>query len=335
MRVLVTGATGFVGAWTAKAVHDHGHTLRLLVRDPARLAPIAAALNFDATDMVVGDMTDPERVRVALDGCDAVVHAAAMVALEPDAAEYMIEANLAGAKNTLGQAVACGIDPIVYVSSVTALWHRRCPLLHADLPPGGGRDGYARSKALVEQYARDLQQQGAPVTVTYPSAVLGPAAGDQFGESGEAVVAFIRSGIPGRGAAITIADVRDLAEAHARLLEPDRGPRRYVLGGHHVAGADLAAHLTTITGRPVRHYPIPDSVLVGLGTLADRFRHRLPPSMNKLGEAGIRYLIDAPPADNSPAERDLGITFRPVRQTLQDLLADRRRIRHTRAAKQR
>ncbi|MBF6415060.1 SDR family NAD(P)-dependent oxidoreductase [Nocardia cyriacigeorgica] len=335
MRVLVTGATGFVGAWTAKAVHDHGHALRLLVRDPARLTPIAAALDFDATDVVHGDMTDPESVRAALDGCDAVVHAAAVVALESDAAEPMIKANLAGAKNVLGQAVARGIDPIVYVSSVTALWQRRCPLLHADLPPGGGGDGYATSKARVEQYARELQQQGAPVTVTYPSSVLGPAAGDQFGESGEAVAAFLRSGIPGRSAALTIGDVRDLAEAHARLLEPGCGPRRYVLGGHHVTGAGLAAHLTAITGRPVRYYPVPDSVLVGMGKLADRFRHRLPPSLSKFGEAGVRYLIDAPPADNSPAERDLGITFRPIRQTLEDLLADRRRIRRTSTANER
>ncbi|WP_196776868.1 NAD-dependent epimerase/dehydratase family protein [Haloechinothrix halophila] len=332
MRVLITGATGFVGAWTAKAVHDRGHRLRLLVRDPARLSSIAAAMDFDGADVVRGDMTDPERVREALDGCDAVVHTAAVVALDTRAAVHMDRANLAGAQNVLGQAVARGMDPIVYVSSVTALWHRQCPLLHADLPPGGGGDAYGRSKARIEQYARELQQRGAPVVVTYPSSVLGPAAGEQFGESGEAIATFTRSGVPGRGAAITIGDVRDLAEAHSRLLEPGRGPRRYVLGGHRITGGELAAHLTQITGRTVRHYPIPDGLLVGAAKLADRFRDRLPPSLNKFGEAGVRYLIDAPPADNSPAERDLGITFRPVRQTLEDLLADRRRIRRARTA---
>lgn len=327
MRVLITGATGFVGAWTAKAVHDHGHRIRLLVRDPARLMPIAADLGFDATDVVRGDMTDPERVREALDGCDAVVHAAAVVALQADAADRMIRANLAGAANVLGQAAARGADPIVYVSSMTALWHPRCPLLHADLPPAGGSDGYAVSKARVEQYARELQQQGAPVVVTYPSCIVGPAAGGHLGESGEAVAAFARVGIPGRGAAFTIGDVRDLADAHARLREPGRGPRRYVLGGHHVTGAELARLLTDITGRRVRYYGIPDSVLVGAGKLADRFRRLLPPIADQLSETSIRYLIDSPPTDDGPAERDLGITFRPVRQTVADMLGDRHRRR--------
>lgn len=327
MRVLITGATGFVGAWTAKAVHDRGHRVRLLVRDPARLAPIAAALGFDATDVVCGDMTDPDRVREALDGCDAVVHAAAVVALRADAADEMIRANLAGARNVLGQAAARGIDPIVYVSSMTALWHPRCPLVHADLPPAGGNDGYATSKARVERYARELQQQGAPVVVTYPSCIVGPAAGDQFGESGEAVAAFVRVGIPGRGAAFTIGDVRDLAEAHVRLLEPGRGPRRYVLGGHHVTGAELAGLLTDITGRRVRYYGVPDGVLVAAGKLADRFRRLLPDTVSQLSETSIRYLTDSPPTDDSPAERDLGLTFRPVRETLADMLTDRRRLR--------
>lgn len=324
MRVLITGATGFVGAWIAKTVQEHGHRVRLLVRDPARLTPVASALGFDATDVVRGDMTDPDRVREALEGCDAVVHAAAVVALEAEAAERMIRANLAGARNVLGQAAERGLDPIVYVSSMTALWHPRCPLLHSDLPPAGGSDGYGTSKAQVERYARELQERGAPVVVTYPSCVAGPPAADQFGESGEAVAAFVRVGIPGRGASFTVGDVRDIAEAHARLLEPGRGPRRYVLGGHHVPGTELAALLTDISGRKVRHYGVPDGVLVALGKFGDRFRHRLPAAMGQLSEAAIRYLTDSPPADNGAAERDLGITFRPVRETLTDLLAARR-----------
>ncbi|UGT61720.1 SDR family NAD(P)-dependent oxidoreductase [Nocardia asteroides] len=331
MRVLITGATGFVGAWTAKAVYDHGHHVRLLARDPERAAVVAAELGFDGGDVVRGDMTDAEQVRAALNGCDAVVHAAAVVALDPAAAESMIRSTVTGAENVLGQAVAAGLDPVVSVSSAVALWHPRCPLLHPDLQPGGGADAYGESKARVERYARGLQRDGAPVVITYPSSVLGPAVAGRFGESGDAVGAFLRSGIPGRGAAFSIADVRDVAQAHARLLEPGLGPRRYVIAGHHLTGAELAAQLSAISGRRVRHHRVPDAALVAAGTLADRFRDRLPPSLRKLGAAGARYLVDSPPADNSAAERDLGLTFRPVRQTLEELLADRRRLRATRS----
>lgn len=331
MRVLITGATGFVGAWTAKAVHDHGHHVRLLARDPARAAAVAAELGIDGGDIVRGDMTDADQVAAALTGCDAVVHAAAVVALDPAAAERTIRATVTGAENVLGQAVAAGLDPVVSVSSAVALWHPRCPLLHPDLPPGGGADAYGVAKARVERYARGLQRDGAPVVITYPSSVFGPAAGGRFGESGDAVGAFLRSGIPGRGAAFSIADVRDIALAHARLLEPGRGPRRYVLAGHHVTGAALAAELSAHTGRRIRHHRVPDTALIAAGALADRFRDHLPPSLRKLGAAGARYLVDSPPADNSAAERDLDLTFRPVRQTLADLLADRHRLRATRS----
>lgn len=330
MRVLITGATGFLGAWTAKAVTDRGHRLRLLVRDPGKLSPIAAAVGFDASDVVVGDMTDAERVAAALEGCEGVIHAAAVVALRPGEVDRMISSNLLGAQNVVGQAVERGIDPVIHVSSATALWQPRCPLLHADLPPCGGGDDYAESKVQVERYIRELQRRGAPVAVTYPWAVIGPAALDQYGESGEAIGAFIRSGVLGRGAAVTIADVRDVAEAHARLLEAGHGPRRYVLGGHRLTGAELATQLGRITGRRVRHLPVPDTLLVGAGKLADRFRDRLPESLSKLSEAGTRYLTDVPPVDNSLAHSELGITFRPASEALEAMLADRARRRMAR-----
>lgn len=323
MKVLITGATGFIGAWTAKTVHDHGHRLRLLARDPDRLRAVAAAVGFDASDVVTGDMTDAESVAAALDGCDAVVHAAAVVALEAGRAEHMIEANLTGAKNVIGKAVAAGLDPVVYVSSSAALWHRRCPLVHAQLPPHGGGDDYSESKVRVERYVRQLQDQGVPVVITYPCTVIGPPAGGQYGESGEAMGSFVASGVLGRNAGLTIVDVRDVAEAHARMVEPGRGPRRYVLGGYRLGGKDLAAELSRITGRTVRHVPMPDAVLVGAGKLADRFRSRLPAALSKLSEAGARYLTDAPPADNGPAERELGMSFRAPREALEDLLAER------------
>ncbi|MDT5220694.1 MAG: hypothetical protein QOF15_2799, partial [Mycobacterium sp.] len=74
MRVLVTGGTGFVGGWTAKAIADAGHSVRFLVRKPERLQTSVAALGVDTSDFAVGDIKDRDSVRAALQGCDAVVH---------------------------------------------------------------------------------------------------------------------------------------------------------------------------------------------------------------------------------------------------------------------
>ena len=195
MRVLITGGTGFIGGWTAKAIADAGHQVRFLVRDPARLTDGAGALGVDTSDYSVGDITDREAVAKALDGCDAVVHSAAVVAMDPDQAEAMIETNLVGARNVLGQAAELGLDPIVYVSSNTAIFQPHLTTYHADLPAVGGKDAYGRSKARVEVYARGLQAQGAPVTITYPCMVLGPPAGHQFGEGAQGVEGVMRIGM--------------------------------------------------------------------------------------------------------------------------------------------
>jgi nucleoside-diphosphate-sugar epimerase len=79
LRVLVTGGTGFIGAWSAKAIVDAGHDVRLLVRDPGRIESTVGALVVGAPEIVTGDITDESSVAAGLGGCDAVVHCAALV----------------------------------------------------------------------------------------------------------------------------------------------------------------------------------------------------------------------------------------------------------------
>ena len=271
MKVVLTGGTGYVGAWTARACVDAGHQVRYLVRTPDKLARSAGALGLDTSDHVVGDITDAASVRTALEGCDAVIHCAAVVALGPEDADWMSETNLAGARNVLGQAVELGLDPVVQCSSAAALFRPGLERLTADLPVLGGLDDYGRSKGEVEEYARSLQAEGAPVVSTYPVMVLGPPAGDQLGEANEGLLKGLRLRmLPGTGATWTVCDVRDLARAHAAILEPGRGPRRYVTGGVTVPVGEAARILTEVSGRRVLHVPVPDSALRGFGRLQDR-----------------------------------------------------------------
>jgi dihydroflavonol-4-reductase len=321
LLVLVTGGTGFVGAWSAKAAVDAGHRVRFLVRDPARLVTSAAALGLDTSDHVVGDITDTVSVRRALDGCDAVIHAAAVVAVDPRRAEEMLETNLAGAQNVLGTAVELGLDPIVYVSSIAALFQPGARLLTPELPVCGPPDAYGRSKARVEQYARDLQANGAPIAVTYPGMIVGPPAGTQFGEAAQAVEAAVHlRGLPGRGAAWTMVDVREVASAHAALLEPGRGARRYMLGGPRIPIAGIAEMLGVITGKWMGVFPIPDAALRLVGRLVDAV-DRFVPIDTPISEAAMEYYTRMPDTDDRPSESELGVKYRDSAETLADTVA--------------
>jgi nucleoside-diphosphate-sugar epimerase len=321
MRVLVTGGTGFVGGWTAKVIADAGHSIRFLVRNPARLQTSVAKLGVDVSDFAVGDITDRVSVRDALRGCDAVVHSAALVATDPRQTAEMLTTNMQGAQNVLGQSVELGLDPIIHVSSFTALFHPRLDMLMADLPVVGGADGYGTSKAQVEIYARGLQDAGAPVNITYPGMVLGPPVGDQFGEAGEGVKAALQMhAIPGRSAAWLVVDVRDLAALHAALLEPGRGPRRYTAGGHRVPASELASMLGEIAGTPMVAVPIPDTALRVAGAVLDR-AGRLLPFDTPFTSAGMQYYTQMPTSDDSPSERELGITYRDPGETVADTIA--------------
>ncbi len=169
------------------------------------------------------------------------------------------------------------MDPIIHVSSFTALFHPGLEKLAADLPVVGGADGYGTSKAQVEIYARGLQDAGASVNITYPGMVIGPPVGNQFDEAGEGVKAALQMHmIPGRSGAWLIVDVRDLAALHAALLEPARGPRRYMAGGHRVPASELAHMLGQVSGTPMVSVPIPDTALRVAGAVLDRAGRFLP-----------------------------------------------------------
>lgn len=317
MRVLVTGGTGFVGGWTAKAIADAGHSVRFLVRNPARLKTSVAKLGVDVSDFAVADISDRDSVREALNGCDAVVHSAALVATDPRETSRMLSTNMAGAQNVLGQAVELGMDPIVHVSSFTALFRPNLATLSADLPVAGGTDGYGQSKAQIEIYARGLQDAGAPVNITYPGMVLGPPVGDQFGEAGEGVrSALWMHVIPGRGAAWLIVDVRDVAALHAALLESGRSRAatlREVIG----FGARARENSGRVAGTTMLAVPVPDSALRVAGSVLDQAGPYLPFN-TPFTAAGMQYYTQMPESDDSPSEKELGITYRDPRDTVAD-----------------
>jgi nucleoside-diphosphate-sugar epimerase len=172
MKVLVTGGTGFVGSHAAAAIARGGHELRLLVRRPEQVSASLGRFGLEVTDIVVGDVVDEDVVARAVDGCAAVVHAAAGYSLDPRRAEEMRRTNARATELVLGRAVDGGLDPVVHVSTTVAL--TRYGGSGPDLPLGDVELPYARSKRDSEVIARRLQDAGRAGRDDLPRRGVGP-----------------------------------------------------------------------------------------------------------------------------------------------------------------
>jgi dihydroflavonol-4-reductase len=317
MKVLVTGGTGFVGCHSVAALVSKGHQVRLLVRSrdqvPRSLSPVGVA----EVESVVGDVTAPGSVDEAMAGCDAVLHAAAVYTIDPRAASRIRQTNVRATEIVLGAAVRMGLDPIVHVSSYTALLPPVPPgtVLTPDSPVTRPVGIYAQSKAESEQVARRRQEQGAPVVIVYPGGVIGPD-DPYLGDSNRNIAEWAKSGMAMRGGG-PIVDVRDVAAVHAAVMEPGKGPRRYMITGHYIAMADLMAMLQEITGRRHRIVAVPAGMTLAAGRMADLVQ-RLVPARLRLSYEGPWIFSLQPHCDDSRTVSELGVTPRDLRATLAD-----------------
>jgi len=314
MRVLITGGTGFVGSHTAAAVVRAGHSVRLLVRAPERAHAALAPLGISVSDIVTGDVLDPESVRAAVQGCAAVINAAAVYSLDPRKAASALATNARGTQVVLDAAVQAGLDPVIHISSYVALLPSRT-VLTPDSPAGASGPAYPRSKAAAELVARRHQAAGAPVVTTYPGAVAGPVS-PYFGDTAFTLAMILRNrtpfAIPGTW---PVADAGYVAAAHAAMLEPGRGPRRYLLGGHDITWNDLYSTLRQLTGRRLPAVPTPGAAGRASGRTMDVLQ-RLTRTRLPLGYQGPWIITRCAGTDDTMTRRDLGIEPPPLEQTL-------------------
>jgi nucleoside-diphosphate-sugar epimerase len=318
MRVLVTGGTGFIGSHTTAAICAAGHQVRLLVRDPAKMRRVYEARGIEIDDFVVGDVTDADAVTKALEGCEALVHTAAVVALEAGRAREVLETNARGVELVVGGACERGFSSIVYVSSLGALFSPGGPPISADSPLATTRSAYARSKADGERTVRALQEAGAPIRCTYPSGVIGP---DDPGlsEGNHTIRTFLKDLMLITSSGFQTVDVRDLAAAHAALLDAGVPAGRYVVSGHLLPWADVVALVDEVTGTRVRRVTVPGSVLRVLGVIGDVVK-RVYSFDFPLTREVMDFATQWPGAVESPLLRNLGLTFRPSHETYTDTI---------------
>jgi nucleoside-diphosphate-sugar epimerase len=319
MRVLVTGATGHLGSFVVRELLAQGHDVRALVRDPSRLERVGLADVLDRIEPVRGDVGDAASVRAALADTEAVVHAAAQVALRKKDEAAARAVNVGGTETVLAEAAAAGIDPVVHVSSLVALFPARGPRIEADDPPTHPVQPYSASKADAHRAAVAAQARGEPVTIITLGGVWGPGPGaNPLTEQLAAAIALLKVGVPvSKSGGMPVLDVRDAAAGVAGAVQPGRGPRRYLLGGRLVPTGELADRISEALGKRVVRYPAPAKAVVAAGALCDVLMKVLPVTLPVTRE-GMAILTGMVPADDEPTVEALGLQPRATQESIDD-----------------
>ncbi len=299
-----------VGFHAATALVAAGHGVRALVRDAEKGRRVLGPIGLTADDLVRGDMTDAAAVERAIEGCDAVVHAAASVSVTTGSKDF--GGNVEGTRTVVGAAVQRGL-PCVYVSSLEAIMAPgRTPT--EDSEPVGGKSHYARSKAEADRWIRARESEGAAIATLYPSGVLGPD-DPGFSESVKAFRSFLR-GMLGVGGTQMV-DARDLGQLIVRLLETGhRG--RVLAGGHFMKWTEMHERIERMTGAKINRINAPGWVLRLFARSLDVVGRITGRTMPMTGE-GVAIATLWQEVSDSTVIAELGVEWRPVDETLRDL----------------
>jgi dihydroflavonol-4-reductase len=224
--------------------------------------------------------------------------------------------NVRGTDVVLGVAHRAGLGPIVYVSSIVALLPSGGQTLTPDSPPGRPPGPYLGSKADADRVARRYQEAGAPVVITYPGAIYDPH-DPHLGDGLQRVRNLLKGRVPiAPSGGYGIVDVRDVAAVHTAVLEPGRGPRRYLADGT-VEFAELVARLGAVTGRRLRAVTVPAGLLLPPARVVGLLQRIVPVHIPFEFEA-VYFVRCAARSDDTRTRTELGVAPRDLQVTLAD-----------------
>ena len=313
-RVLVTGASGFLGSAIANTFRDAGFTVRVTVRESS------PGTNLSPGDEVVNaDLTRAETLGPALEGVRYLVHAAADYRLWAANPDDLIRTNVEGTRSLMREALRRGVERIVYTSSVATI--RPGHDETAPLDEASAIGVYKRSKVLAERAVEEMvEREGLPAVIVNPSTPIGPRdvkptpTGRVIVEAASGrMPAFVDTGL-------NLVHVDDVADGHLKALRQGRVGERYILGGENVLLSRMLADIAGIVGRKPPSLRIPRLAVWPLAVGAEavaRFTGREPfVTRDALRMAAYKMFFD-----DSKARRELDYASRPYREGLVDAVA--------------
>jgi dihydroflavonol-4-reductase len=316
MAVLVTGATGFVGANLLRTLLADGNRVRVLVRPTSDLK----ALTGCPVEMVHGNLLDPDTLDRAVAGCRLVFHVAADYRLWAADPTVLYRNNVDGTRNVLEACGRAGVERIVYTSSVGTVGLPKDGRPGTETTPVSIRDmigPYKRSKFLAERVAEDYASRGLPIVTVNPTNPIGPWEVKPT-PTGQMVLDFLRGRMFGTlDTGLNLIHVADVARGHILAAEKGRVGERYILGNRNCSLTEIFAMLARITGFPAPRFRVPYA-LIWLVAVANEGPARVTGRPPRVPLTGVRMARKHMYFSAEKAVSELGLPQTPVEQALRD-----------------
>ncbi len=320
MKVFLTGGTGFIGGEVARQLRERGDRVTCLVRSPGK----ATALSALGCETVSGDLGDEAAIRRGMEGCDAVVHAAAMYEVGIPAAQRpaMHEANVAGTERVLRAALEAGVPKVVYVSTVGAFGNTRHRVVDETYEHPGKEftSYYEETKLEAHRIAKRMAaEEGLPCMIVQPGGVYGPGDTSQVADLLEQFLSGKLPLIPFPGLGICLSHVEDVAAGILLALDRGRPGEAYVLSGPVTTMREAIDAVAGLTGRkaPKRALPTPlIKAMTPIGPLVGKLMGQ-PPNLRELISSadGVTFW-----ASHEKASEELGYAPRGMEEGLRQTL---------------
>lgn len=315
---VVTGATGHIGYALLKKLADRGENVRILIRKDSKI--------FDGIpcEKVFGDVTDPASLEKAFEGAEVVYHLAGLIDINVGNDDMVWKVNFEGTKNVVEACKKCGVNRLVYASSVDAyepLPDNQVMREVTEFFPDRLDGTYAKTKATATNYVFDTVKRGElDAVVVYPGACIGPY-DFKVSNIGEMVRTVIKHGYPVslNFGAYNFVDIRDVAEGMILAAEKGKTGEGYILCGEQISVNDFICTLCKVCGKKIPKIKMGYGI-VSLAAPVCEVYYKISKATPLFTRYSVRKLISNCNFSIEKARTELGYQPMSVEQSLADMV---------------
>jgi nucleoside-diphosphate-sugar epimerase len=318
--ILVTGATGHLGANLVRRLLEDGEPVRVLLRE----GTATRAVDGLGVERVWGDIRDYAKTLAAVRGCRRVYHCAANVSSAEGRQREIYETNVLGTRHVLRAALESGVSRVAVTGSFSAVGHDPTRPVDETVPvdPFQKLLPYQRSKIAVEHECLKAMVDGLDVVIATSCAILGP---NDFHPSrmGQLLLDFangrLRAYIPG---GFEFVAARDIAEGHRLAMEKGRTGHKYIFSTEFKTVDQLMDIYEAATGRVRPRLRLPATLMLGIAHVtAFALRCVAPNAPQRFTPGAVRILRMQRRANIAKARTELGYQPTSIRQAIEEQYA--------------